>query len=199
MDNYEYIIASLPVLMKDERSLGKDTEEGLIEAIRKDCSGKDNALIDFLLDGFDDDKLDASFYKRALAHPDRFIRGFFAYDLQVRNAKVRFLNDALGREPLMDTILLDPEKEEEKDEKVEAVLGTRDILAREKGLDGLMWEKIEELTLMDVFNIDIILAFIAKLKIVSRWISLDEHTGRKMFRRLVDEVRGTFEGVHFEG
>jgi len=199
MNNYEYIIASLPVLMPDSRSLGTDTADSLIEDIRKNCSGKDNSLISFLLDGYDEEKLDASFYMSALSHSDRFIREYFSYDLDVRNAKVRWLNGALGREADMDTIILDPEKEIEKDEKLEGVLGTHDILAREKGLDSLMWDKIDELTLMDVFNIDVILGFIAKLKIISRWLALDEQTGREMFRRLVDEVRGTFEGVHYEG
>ena len=199
MNNYEYIIASLPVLMRDMRSLGKDSAHSLVEEIRKDCSKKDNELISFLLDGYDEEKMDASFYSKALSHPNSFIRGFFAYDLEVRNAKVDYLNEALGREAGTDNMILDPEKETEKDEKVEEVLRTHDILAREKGIDSLMWEKIDELTLMDVFDIDLILAFIAKLQIVSRWLSLDEQSGREMFRRLVDEVRGSFEGVHYEG
>ena len=79
------------------------------------------------------------------------------------------------------------------------VLGAGDILSRERGLDDLMWAKIDNLTLFNYFDIDVILGFIAKLNIVARWFKLDEQTGREMFKRLVDEVRGTFKGVEYKG
>ena len=62
-----------------------------------------------------------------------------------------------------------------------------------------MWEKISSLTLFNYFDINVILAFITKLNIVARWFRLDEQTGREMFKKLVDEVRGTFKGVEYNG
>jgi hypothetical protein len=62
-----------------------------------------------------------------------------------------------------------------------------------------MWEKISSLTLFNYFDITVILAFITKLNIVARWFKLDEQTGREMFKKLVDEVRGTFKGVEYNG
>ncbi len=44
---------------------------------------------------------------------------------------------------------------------------------------------------------NVILSFILKLHIIDRWHILDEQTGREMFRKLVDEVRGTFKGVEY--
>ena len=35
------------------------------------------------------------------------------------------------------------------------------------------------------------------MMIIQRWLKLDEQTGREMFRRLVEEVRGTFKGVEY--
>ena len=32
---------------------------------------------------------------------------------------------------------------------------------------------------------------------IRRWLLLDEEAGRAMFKRLVDEVRGTFKGVEY--
>ena len=49
------------------------------------------------------------------------------------------------------------------------------------------------------FDLTVILGFIVKLKIIDRWMKLDEATGREMFRELVDEVRGTFAGVKYAG
>ena len=82
---------------------------------------------------------------------------------------------------------------------LEAVFSQKDILSRERGIDDLMWEKISSLTLFNYFDINVILAFITKLNIVARWFRLDEQTGREMFKKLVDEVRGTFKGVEYNG
>lgn len=196
MDNYQYIIASLPVPNKDIRPGDVSRSAELLAFIREHCSREDNALIDRLLDGYDESKLGQAFYETALSGSDRFIREFFTFDLRVRNAKVRFLNKALDR-PVDQDIFLEPEGEFPEAEKIAAVLQDKDILARERGLDGLMWAKIDEILIFDTFNIDVILGFIAKLKISDRWLTLDEQTGREMFRRLVQEIRGTFKGVEF--
>ena len=41
------------------------------------------------------------------------------------------------------------------------------------------------------------LAYVAKLHIVNRWLALDQEKGRELFRQLVSEVRGTFKGVKY--
>ena len=110
--------------------------------------------------------------------------------------KARFLNKAFGRKAGEDTIDL-PAGEFPEAARLEGILATDDLLGRERALDDLMWTKISELSLFNYFDIDAILAFLAKLHIIDRWFSLDEETGRDMFRSLVDEVRGTFKGVNY--
>ena len=61
------------------------------------------------------------------------------------------------------------------------------------------WEKIDEITLFDYLNFDKILGITVKMMIIRRWLTLDEATGREMFKKLVDEVRGTFKGVEYNG
>ena len=80
---------------------------------------------------------------------------------------------------------------------VQAALATTDILARERALDDIRWEKISALNLFDYFNLDTILGFIARYRITRRWAVLDEQAGRELFRKLVQEVRGTFKGVEY--
>lgn len=200
MDNYYYIVASLPVISHDWKP-GDQTPESIREEIMEQCSEKDRALITLLESGFVDENLSADFYRKALAHKNRFIREYFRFDLNVRNAKVRYLNEALGRDSKKDVVILDEDETEETfDEaaKLDSILHGNDILERERGIDDLMWEKIDEMTVFDYFDMEAILAFLAKLHIVERWYILDEKTGREMFRRLVDEVRGTFQGVKFD-
>ena len=157
MNNYEYIVASLPVLRLDDLKAGKGLAEKLLGEIRSQLSGRDNALLDFLLLGHDPDQLNADFYKRALAHKNRFLKEWFAFDLDLRNATVAYLNDSLGREKGRDQILLEGREEEEFPEraKADAILHGTDILDRERGLDELRWQKIDEITLMDYFDIEV--------------------------------------------
>jgi hypothetical protein len=208
MNNYEYIIASLPDITTGWK-FGEKGPHDYIDEITSSCTEKDRKLIEFLMSGYLDENLNPEFYLKALTHKDKFIREYFRFDLNVRNAKVKYLNKALGR-PADKDVLSFPEgtpeqvmefisEEFEEATALDNVLGAGDILSRERGLDDLMWAKIDNLTLFNYFDIDVILGFIAKLNIVARWFKLDEQTGREMFKRLVDEVRGTFKGVEYKG
>ena len=46
---------------------------------------------------------------------------------------------------------------------------------------------------MEVFSLNVILGFAAKLKIVDRWNRLDPETGAKLFRKLVTQIRSTYD------
>jgi hypothetical protein len=208
MSNYEYIVASLPDITTGWK-FGEKGPEDYIEEIVSLCSDKDRELIGFFLDGYRDESLCTDFYARALTHDNVFIREFFRFDLNVRNTKVNYLNKALDR-PAGKDILTFPEETDQKildavgeefeeSADLESVLNLGDILSRERGIDDLVWEKVDSLTTFNYFDIDAILGFIAKLNIVARWFKLDEQTGRDMFKKLVDEVRGTFKGVEYNG
>jgi hypothetical protein len=208
MSNYEYIVASLPDITTGWK-FGEKGPEDYIEEIVSLCSDKDRELIGFFVDGYRDESLCTDFYARALTHDNVFIREFFRFDLNVRNTKVNYLNKALDR-PAGKDILTFPEETDQKildavgeefeeSADLESVLNLGDILSRERGIDDLVWEKVDSLTTFNYFDIDAILGFIAKLNIVARWFKLDEQTGREMFKKLVDEVRGTFKGVEYNG
>ena len=207
MNNYVYIIAGLPDFTPDWRK-GETVLDGYLAQVRELLSAKDNEVVDFIIKGFDKDQIGLDFYKEALSHKIGFIREFFQFDLDVRNQKVSYLNQALGRDPEKDILKMsDPEAEENRLEpeapefkeagRLQAVLEGSDILSRERGIDDLYWDKIDQLTLFDYLNFDKILGVVAKMMIIRRWLILDENTGRAMFKKLVDEVRGTFKGVEY--
>ncbi|MBP5689564.1 MAG: DUF2764 family protein [Bacteroidales bacterium] len=212
MSNYEYIITSLPVILPDYRYADGEGFEGMISEIRTDLSERDNALLDFLLRGFSADELTQDFYAEALRHRNRFLREYFRFDLNLRNAKVEYLNRQLGRPEGTDVMTgkgTDDDTDLDIDlmrfqsgefaemAKVEEILAGTDLIAREKGLDDLTWDKINSLTLFNYFDINAILGFVAKLRIADRWLALDEEAGREKFRQLTREVKGTFKGVKY--
>ncbi len=194
MNNYEYIIAGLPDIAPDWKGADAAGVEAIVQEIRELCSKEDNALIDVLIAGFDGANLDLEFYQKALKAKNSFIRDYFKFDLNVRNAKVRYLNRALER-PADTDIFMEAEGEFEEAQKLDAVLNQEDILSRERGMDDLMWSKIESITTFDYFDINVILGFIARLNIVARWLKLDPEIGKQMFARLVEGVRGSYTGI----
>jgi len=211
MSNFEYIISSLPYLTMDFKYPGQAGFNSVISDIKRDLDERDQALVDFLIRGFSEKDLNADFYAEALKCRNRFLREYFRFDLNLRNAKVRYLNNQLGRDPDQDVMTgEDPEAEDvdidglrfnggefEEALKVDNILAGTDLVEREKGLDDILWDKIDSLAIFHYFDIEAVLAYIAKLRIVTRWLNLDEEVGRDVFRRLLKDVRGTYKGIKY--
>ena len=212
MSNFEYIISSLPYLTVDYKYAQGEGFGTVLEEIRENLGEQDAKALDFLLDGFNPQKLGADFYAEALRSSNKFIREYFRFDLNLRNAKVRYLNRVLGRPEEQDLVTGQGDEfaqdldidgyrftggEFEEESKVQAALESASLLDREKSLDDVTWETIAALETFHYFDLTAVLAYVAKLHIVDRWLSLDEETGRELFRKLVQEVKGTFKGVNY--
>ena len=212
MSNFEYIISSLPWLTTDYKYADGQGFSQVIQEIRDNLGEKDGAVLDFLLKGFQDQQLTPDFYAEALKHPLPFIRAYFSFDLNLRNAKVRYLNRQLDRPENQDVLTgaggpEDPDLdidlyrfrplEFEEQVQVENALAQSDLLSREKELDDIAWAKIGALETFHYFDLTAVLAYVAKLHIVDRWLALDPDKGRELFVQLVNEVRGSFKGVEF--
>ena len=212
MSNFEYIISSLPWLTTDFKYAEGQGFSQVMQEIRENLGEKDSEVLDFLLRGYDAGELTPDFYAQALKHPQKFIREYFSFDLNLRNAKVRYLNRQLGRPEDEDVISGKggPQDEDldidlyrfrplefEEEKQVQDALEQGDLLSREKDLDDIAWTKIGSLETFHYFDLTAVLAYVAKLAIVNRWLALDEKKGRELFRQLVQEVRGTFTGVTF--
>ena len=211
MSNYEYIISSLPWLTVDYKYAGGQGFQDVIAEIKDNLGEKDAQTLDFLLKGFLPESLGAGFYTEALAHPCKFVREYFRFDLNLRNAKVRYLNRQLGRAPETDVLTGKATQENESQADidgfvfkggefeealaVEAALEGSDLIGREKDLDDIVWKKADDLSTFHYFDLTAVLAYVAKLHIVDRWLALDPEKGRDLFRKLVMEVKGTFKGV----
>lgn len=193
MNNYEYIVASLPVVNQDNPS-GLDVD-AIIEEIREQLSSSDRSLLDLFLKGYDQDSLGRDFYLQARSSGNRFIRDFFNLDLAVRNARVAYINSSLGRPESQDIVILDEEgqAEEEICSGLDEILRDSDILRKERAMDNYIFARIDEMSCFDLFNLNFILATVAKLKIVQRWIKLDPVEGEKMFREMVGRIRSTYD------
>ena len=193
MDNYVYIVASLPDIAVSYEGASFDyaaVKESIVELL----SEKDQKLVELFEEGFDENTLGAEFYKKAAESKNRFIREYFDFDGRLRNMKVAYLAKRLDKKG--DAYLVDmPEADFEEEGQIKDILANDDFVLREQKMDELKWEKASDIARMDYFNMNAILAFLVKAKTVQRWAELDKAKGEEMFRKLVKEVRGTFEGI----
>jgi len=193
MDNYVYIVASLPDIAVSYEGAPFDyaaVKESVVELL----SEKDQKLVELLEEGFDENTLGTEFYKKAAESKNRFIREYFDFDGRLRNMKVAYLAKRLDKKG--DAYLVDmPEADFEEEGQIKDILANDDFVLREQKMDELKWEKASDIARMDYFNMNTILAFLVKAKTVQRWAELDKAKGEEMFRKLVKEVRGTFEGI----
>ena len=74
-------------------------------------------------------------------------------------------------------------------ERVVALMSQPDLVAREKGLDEVEWNYLEEALTFKYFSIEVVIAYLLKLKTLDRWSRMDGDSGRKVFMELVDKFR----------
>ena len=187
MDNYVYIVAGLPELTSSFENMGFNyatVKEGIMELL----SEKDQKLVEFMEEGFNEDNLGAEFYEKAAKSKNRFIREYFDFDARLRNLKVGYLAKRLGKRG-EDYMVELPEADFEEGKQIQEILADADFVDREQRMDELKWEKASDIARMDYFNMNAILAFLVKAKTVQRWAELDAAKGQEMFKKLVEEIR----------
>ena len=198
MGNYHYIIAGLPelVLNADNKAFSYDSVR---EQIYLSSSEKDRRFIEWFDFGTNEDNLNAHFYRAAMNCKNRFIRLYFALDLEIRNRKVDFVAGKMERSGDAYKVQvkndIDLGLNEEQLARLQSIFANKNILEKEQLLDKFKWDYITGLNGYGEFNMDVILSFLAKGKLIDRWNKLDRKAGEEMFRKLVDEVRGTFNGI----
>ncbi len=198
MENYHYIIAGLPELVLNADNKGFSYEQ-VREFIYNSSGEKDRRLIEWFDFGTQESNLNPHFYRAAFKSRNRFIREYFALDLQIRNRKVDYVArkmDLDGQKYKVATsngVAL--QMSQEQLEKLSGIFSNKNILEKEQQLDKFKWDYISQMNPYGTFDMDVILAFLAKGKLIDRWNKLDHKMGEEMFRKLVDEVRGTFKGI----
>ena len=197
MDNYVYIVAGLPELVVSYDGSNFDYAE-LKASIVELLSEQDRQLVALLEEGFDENTLGAAFYEKAAQSKNGFIRAYFDFDARLRNMKVSYLAKRLGKNGDDYHVEL-PEADFEEEAQIRAILENTDFVAREQQMDELKWEKASDIARLDYFNMNTILAFLVKAKVVQRWAELDLKKGEEMFRKLVQEIRGTSANLDLSG
>jgi hypothetical protein len=210
----------LNLLVKNEApfdKLGRYSQDELEENI-KEPEGLLPYLIEFIEDFKSDtasnpnirldNRMAALYYEYVDANSNEFLRKWFEFDRTLRNILAAYNcrkfelpvdNELIGEGDIVDSL----KKSRARDfgissevpviEKVISILENKDLLEREKGLDLIRWNFLDDLNVFNYFTIEVILGFVIKLMIINRWLKLDANTGKELFEKLLEELKTSFE------
>jgi hypothetical protein len=76
---------------------------------------------------------------------------------------------------------------------IDKIMESPDLLEREKGIDRLIWEEIDQINLFNYFSIEIVLGYTLKLIILERWRNILKPEALLDVSRIIDgKVEGHF-------
>ena len=151
-----------------------------------------------------EDKLYGFYYHYAMKCGNKFVSEWFELNLNVNNilaamaarkykmdvAKVsvgtNMVAEALRNSNARDFGLAD---DLEYFEQLIRINDTVDLVEREKKIDLLKWNWMDDNTFFNYFTIERIFVFLMKLEMIERWVSLDKEKGNEMFRKLIDQLK----------
>ncbi|MDR0385566.1 MAG: DUF2764 domain-containing protein [Prevotellaceae bacterium] len=143
------------------------------------------------------------YYDRVENSDNPFIAKWFKFDREIKNIQATYLCRQLGISPenhllkngdIVEALLKNTSPDfglsRERDYMPELLqaLETTDLLERENKLDMLRWKQIDEINIMEYFSIDVALGTLQKAYIAGRWLALDSDNGKKLFRKLIDDL-----------
>jgi hypothetical protein len=149
----------------------------------------------------------AGFYMWTANHSNKFIQKWFAYDAHMRN----ILSAINGRKfglPFTQYLVGENDSVEHlaKSHAADFGLGKDDILFdslnriyeqnnilyRERNYDILRWKWIDSTNFFNYFNIDHVLGYYCKLRILSRWLKADPNYGKEVFHDILNTLENSF-------
>lgn len=155
-----------------------------------------------------ENRLAALYYAYAMECKNKFVSSWFAFNLTVNNILVALAARKYKME-LSSVIVGDTEVCEalrtsnardfgltgEVDcmEQLMKISEISELVEREKKIDQLRWNWMEEATFFDYFTIERLFVFSLQLDMVERWMVLDKEKGNLLFRNIIatlkDEVQ----------
>lgn len=148
----------------------------------------------------DEDRLAQLYYASSSNSKNAFLASWFEFNKNLRNILAVYICRQLGwdahkfvvgkgevEEKLLNSRAKDFELSEELPyiQQVVAIAEEQDISRRERLIDSLRWQWLEEETEWTVFDIENVLAYYLRLSILERWGKLDEEKGQAVFREIV--------------
>lgn len=151
-----------------------------------------------------DDRLSSLYYMHCMKSSNKFISKWFEFNLDINNLNIAILsrkhklelnNYVLGENEVVESIRTSTARDfgistmfDYYDEVVK-ISEMQNLVDKERKLDEMKWNWIEEATFFDHFTVEQIFVFLIKIDIIERWSALDKDKGDKKFRNIIDSLK----------
>lgn len=155
-------------------------------------------------EGLMEDHLAALYYDYAMKSENKFISSWFEFNLTINNILLAFTarkykwdvaQNIVGNTEVCEALRTSGARdfglsgEVDFFDQLVKINETAELIEREKKLDSLRWNWMEEATFFDYFTIERLFVFLLQLEMIERWISLDKEKGNQLFRSIIDSLK----------
>lgn len=155
-----------------------------------------------------EDQLFSFYYDYALQCKNEFISEWFQYNLNITNVLAAFncMKYGFEREKVIvgtDEISEAIRTRNSRDfgivaefpevEEVLRIAEESDIYERERKIDMMKWNWLEEKGFFHYFDVEHVFVYLVRLQLLSRWVRLEKESGLKVFREMIDILQHSFE------
>ncbi len=155
-----------------------------------------------------ENELTELYFRDALKLDNKFIAEWFALDVDLKNLlvfntaskyNIPFENEITGNTRLAEVLRLKTGRSMEDIsewpffERVNQLDDNGDIAGRERAIDQLRWNILDEMNTFNYFSIEVIFSYMIKIMMIERWLKLDPATGEQLFRKLLGDLQSGYE------
>lgn len=152
-------------------------------------------------------ELISGLYTWAMQHSNEFISKWFAHEATIRNIlmaisgrkyEMPYARYLVGDDETVEKLAKSHAadfglgKEHELYEALIRIYEQNNILYRERNYDILRWKWIDNQNFFMYFNIDRLLGYYCKLRILTRWLHADPDHGKEIFHDVLDALENSF-------
>ncbi|MCE1155233.1 MAG: DUF2764 domain-containing protein [Bacteroidales bacterium] len=151
-----------------------------------------------------EDYMSGLYYNYAMKADNRFLQQWFEFNLNLNNLLIAILcrkyemdasKAVIGSNEIASILRTTHSRDFgiagmfDQLELVMRLAEEPNLLEREKKLDALRWNWLEEHTFFNYFTVEKVLAFVLKTEMLHRWKQLSPEAGEKMFRDLLNSLK----------
>lgn len=159
-----------------------------------------------------ENKLQQFFYEYTLNAKNEFLRDWLRFEFNLKNILTAFNCERFNydrskklilteQNPLSFSLLenktLKPELFEDElpfaHQIFKVVESEQSWIEKEKALDKIKWNYLDEYTFFHYFTIEKVLSYVIKILITERWLKLDAETGKLLLNKLLNELKTNYE------
>jgi hypothetical protein len=151
-----------------------------------------------------EDYLSILYFEYGMLCKNEFLRKWFAFNLDLKNVLTAIAcrkhgfdqrSMVLGNSEIANAIRLSNARDFgltgvfEQLDVLMRIADEPNLLEREKKIDALKWEWLEENSFFNYFGVEKVLSYVLKVQMIERWKALSVEKGAQIFRQILADLK----------